>query len=178
MQEIWKDIPGYIGLYQASNLGNIRSYHRSKQGKILSQRLRKDGYCDCKLTMNGKSTRFLVHRLVAQAFIPNSKNLLEINHKDFNRSNNKPENLEWSSRKENQEHFAKSKYAEQHNAKLRHENNPRAKLTWDDVNLIRKLRIEYKFKIKRLMWLFGIGETQVHRILRGEQWSKKIKEAI
>ena len=106
MEEIWKDIKGYEGLYQVSTLGRVRSVshevidsigrHSIKEGKALS--LRKStqtGYPTINLTKNGKYTSFNVHRLVAEAFIPNPNNLPCVNHKDESRDNNVVDNLEW-----------------------------------------------------------------------------------
>ena len=115
MQEIWKDVEGYEGFYQVSNLGRVRSLDRqiynkgnkgsnkfSKyKGRVLSQGKKKKGYLSVSLTKNCKSKSFPVHRLVAKAFIPNPNNLLQINHKDEDKANNKVENLEWCDNKYN-----------------------------------------------------------------------------
>ena len=98
MQEIWKDIPNYEGLYQVSNLGRVKSLFKYK--KILKPRPR-NGYLRVSLTKNNKSTNYAVHRLVAQAFISNPNNLPEINHKDENKQNNCVDNLEFCTRKYN-----------------------------------------------------------------------------
>ena len=100
MNEIWKDIPGYAGLYQISNLGRIKSFRRSTkfhkvEEYILKPSVANNGYCQVTLYDNGKRKKFLVHRLVATAFIDNPYNLPQINHKDENRLNNSAENLEW-----------------------------------------------------------------------------------
>jgi hypothetical protein len=97
MEEIWKDIPGYEGLYKVSNLGNVFSL-RCK--RCLAQQTVKGGYLLVPLTP-GKKRFWLVHRLVAMAFIPNPDNLPEVNHKDENTANNRVENLEWCTRKYN-----------------------------------------------------------------------------
>lgn len=90
--EIWKDVVGYEGLYKVSNLGNVYSYYMNRQKK---QSIRKDGYKFVVLKRNGKQKYMMVHRLVAEAFIPNPDNLPMINHKDENPSNNNVDNLEW-----------------------------------------------------------------------------------
>lgn len=88
--EYWKDINGFEGLYQVSNQGRIKNKHN----KVLS--LRKDkGYFKVHLWKNSVSKWFLVHRLVAKAFIENPYNLPQVNHKDEDKTNNKVENLEW-----------------------------------------------------------------------------------
>ena len=96
MKEIWKDIPEYEGLYQVSNLGNVRSlnYNRTGEIKLLKQG-NVNGYKVVILYKDGKKKNYLVHRLVAIAFLPNPNNLPIINHKDENPSNNNVNNLEW-----------------------------------------------------------------------------------
>lgn len=112
MEEIWKDITGYEGYYQVSNMGNVRSvdrvvfnsknnaYHKIK-GKNRAFSIRKKGYLGVYLMKEGKGKSFLVHRLVAEAFIPNPLKLPQINHKDENKQNNCAENLEWCTNKYN-----------------------------------------------------------------------------
>lgn len=101
MEEIWKDIEGYGGLYQVSNLGRIKSFKQNKLGKILRMQITHDGYYTVGLSKDNYSKQCKVHRLVAKAFIPNTNNLLEINHKDKNKLNNNVDNLEWCTRQYN-----------------------------------------------------------------------------
>lgn len=101
MDEIWKDIKGYNGHYQVSNLGKIKSFKRCPQGKLLKTNIDCDGYETVSLTLNKKPRKYKVHRLVAIAFLDNTNNLTEINHKDKNKLNNKVDNLEWCSRRYN-----------------------------------------------------------------------------
>jgi len=98
MKEIWKDIPNYEGLYQVSNFGIVKSVRRNK---IRKTHISREGYEKIMLSNNGIGKNFLVHRLVAEAFIPNPSNLPQINHKDENKKNNCVENLEWCSQKYN-----------------------------------------------------------------------------
>ena len=108
--EEWRDIEGYEGLYQISNLGRVKSFPRpTTPGGILKTIKRKDGYCSIKLSKNGKVKKVLVHRLVAKAFIPNTNNLPIINHKDENPLNNNVDNLEWCDYKYNNNYGTLSK---------------------------------------------------------------------
>ena len=111
IEEIWRPIEGYEGLYEVSNTGQVRSLNRYVKGKGKSYRLQKgkmlspiknkDGYLQVNLCCNGKNKMFLVHRLSAQAFLPNPDNLPEINHKDEDKTNNIVDNLEWCDRSYN-----------------------------------------------------------------------------
>ena len=106
-EEIWRPIDGYEGLYEVSNTGLIRSLDRFVgnrnriKGKILSIKIEKNGYCSVALFKYGKMKRYLVHRLVAQEFIPNTEGLPQVNHKDEDKTNNRVENLEWCTAKYN-----------------------------------------------------------------------------
>lgn len=101
--EIWKDIKGYEGLYQISNLGNVKSLRKNVILKC-SKCSREGNYYKAGLYKNGKTKTILVHKLVANAFIPNPNNLPCINHKDENKLNNKADNLEWCTYKQNNDY--------------------------------------------------------------------------
>ena len=102
MLEIFKDIKGYEGLYQVSNLGNVKSLNYNHTGKerILKPGLVKE-YLKVSLCKNNKIRMFSVHRLVAEIFLPNPDNLPCVNHKDENKQNNCVDNLEWCTYKYN-----------------------------------------------------------------------------
>lgn len=103
--EEWKDVKGYEGLYQVSNLGRVKSLARYKKNnlgsksligeKILKQSKNNRGYCRIHLCKDAHKKAFSVHRLVADAFVPNPKNFTDVNHKDENKENNRADNLEW-----------------------------------------------------------------------------------
>jgi hypothetical protein len=105
MEEIWKPIPNYEGIYEISNTGKVRSLTRTIMrsdgkklpinGKELKQYIGKDGYYKVKLCKDGAMTNFPVHRLVALTFISNLNHLPVVNHKDENKLNNNVNNLEW-----------------------------------------------------------------------------------
>lgn len=119
-EEIWKDIKGYEGKYQVSNIGRVKSLAREVEnkgkfrktkkiflrGKILTPRTSKSkglktGYYRVALQQNGEFKNFCIHKLVAEAFIPNIENKKQVDHIDTDISNNKVENLRWCSQKEN-----------------------------------------------------------------------------
>ena len=181
MEEIWKDIKGYEGYYQASNLGNVRSLHRLatmrlkngltaqrvKKGRILKQTL--DGrknYLQVSLNKNGVRKVVSVHRLVAMTFLPNPMGLPEVNHKDEIKTNNCVENLEWCTHKYNNTYGSKLK------ASLG-ENNGMARLTEEKVRKI----IEMKNKgltLREVGEVFGISGTHVCAICKGRRWEKAL----
>ena len=110
MQEIWKDIKGYVGLYQVSNLGRFKSLPRNTKNqykykeRILKLSEDKDGYL--LVNLNGKT--FRSHVIVAQTFIKNDDNKPQINHIDGNKKNNNIDNLEWVTNRENIIHAYKN----------------------------------------------------------------------
>lgn len=105
MKEEWKNIIGFENLYQISSLGRVKSLGNGKtwkkKEKIIKQVINKDNYCYIMLYKEGKRKNYKVHRLVAQAFLPNPQNLPQVNHKDENPSNNCVDNLEWCTAKYN-----------------------------------------------------------------------------
>lgn len=112
MQEEWRDIKGYEGLYQVSNLGKVRSLKFGKS-KIRNSYKDSNGYLQIDLWNKGKRKMFLVHRLVATAFIFNPYNLPEINHIDRNVTNNSVSNLEYCDRSYNVQYSKKAKRIKQ-----------------------------------------------------------------
>lgn len=112
MEEVWKAINGYEGIYEVSNLGRVKSLsrtikakygratHYSEQkikGRMLKPNFTTYGYAYVALAKNGKNKTTLVHRIVAETFLENPENLPCVNHKDENRKNNNVSNLEWCS---------------------------------------------------------------------------------
>jgi len=107
-EEIWKDVEGFVGKYQVSNLGRVKSFQIKKEGIILNPSISQYGYLN--VTFNNKDERQhnFIHRLVATAFIPNPENKKTVNHKDGNKKNNSIENLEWATSKEQMVHCLKN----------------------------------------------------------------------
>ena len=116
IEEIWKDIEGYEGIYQVSNLGRVRSldiYYTKphprngvptkyfKRGSIIINHTLRNGYANVMLKFEGGKKNFMVHRLVAKAFVPGYFEGADVNHKDCNRQNNQANNLEWMTRRDN-----------------------------------------------------------------------------
>lgn len=99
MEEVWKDVKGYEGLYHVSNLGRVR-----RNGRILKARVKRKGYLGVVLYNKSEPKHYTIHRLVAEAFIPNHENKPQVNHIDENKTNNTAANLEWVTAKENANH--------------------------------------------------------------------------
>ena len=118
----WKSIQEYAGLYEVSDRGQVRSLDRSVhtgikniksrivKGKVLKQNRKKNGYMTVDLCKDGAVKTVLVHRLVADAFVPNPNGSHFVNHIDSNRANNAANNLEWVTSSENRTHGIKSGY--------------------------------------------------------------------
>jgi len=108
--EIWKDIPGYEGLYQVSNYGQVKSIRekdslgRRRATRILKPQTNKKGYLHLALSKGDTYKHYLVHRLVAEAFIGERPNDCEVNHIDENKANNRADNLEYVTHTENVRH--------------------------------------------------------------------------
>lgn len=107
----WREVKEYSN-YEVNQLGEIR--HKKRQ-KILKPRDNNGGYQYVNFKINGKNTNFAVHRIVANAFIPNPNGYTEVNHKDYNKKNNCVDNLEWVSSSQNKQHS----YLKQENKKSR-----------------------------------------------------------
>lgn len=114
MEEIWKDIPNFENYYEVSTLGNIKSKSRNitntlgrtyfYESKPLKTQIDRYGYVKVELNKNGKPYYFTIHRLVALTFIPNLKNLDQVNHINAIKTDNRVENLEWCNNQQNITH--------------------------------------------------------------------------
>ena len=116
-EEVWKPIKDYEGLYEVSNLGRVKSLNYRKTGKekILKNIENSKGYFQVGLVKFGKQKLFTVHRLVAEAFIPNPEGKPCIDHINTIRSDNRVENLRWVTHEENNNNpLTKKKYSENH----------------------------------------------------------------
>lgn len=105
--ETWKDIKGFEGIYQISNMGRLKSFKGGPRGRILSNKNSNGGYFSVVLCYGTKRRYTRIHRLVAEAFVPNPHNKPEVNHIDGNKQNNRADNLEWVTRAENHSHAIK-----------------------------------------------------------------------
>ncbi|MBP3619849.1 MAG: HNH endonuclease [Clostridia bacterium] len=110
-KEIWKEIRNYEGLYMISSYGKVKSLgnNKTKKEKILKPQKNKNGYLKVCLYSNGKMKQLYVHRLVAEAFIPNPNNLTQLNHKSEIKTQNNVDNLEWCTYEYNNNYGTRNK---------------------------------------------------------------------
>jgi len=168
IMEEWKDIKGFEGFYQVSSYGNVKSLDRSirtkkgtrrYRGILLNPSIGNHGY----KVVNIMGIAKCVHRLVAETFIynPDTLRMSSVNHKDFDRHNNKVVNLEWISQKDNVLHQQK------HGRICHGEDHPGTILNDWQVRVIRKTEGLYQ---KELAEVFGVSRNVIRFIRTGKSW--------
>jgi len=183
-QEIWKDVKGYEGIYKISNFGRVKSLDREvapsnrvpywRKGKICIQSKSNLGYMTVGFTVNNKKVNKYVHRLVAEAFIPNLENKPQVNHIDCNKENNLINNLEWCTNSENHIHASKNGLNKLHLHRVAYsgEENGRSLLTKEQVLEIKQKYILYKYSAKKLAKEYNVSESCITHILNNISWKK------
>jgi len=176
MKEIWKDIKGYEGQYQISNLGRVKSLARiQKIGLrnikikplkeiILKQSKSTSGYYQVCLCKNSVKKTHAIHKLVAKHFILNENNKKQVNHIDGNKTNNFYKNLEWCSYHENLRHAIKN------GLRAVNEKNGRAKLKNIEVLQIRQLYKTGKYTHAQLGEMYGIASSTTQQVISRRYW--------
>lgn len=159
--EIWKSIKGYEGLYQISNKGRVLSRGK-KYCKIF---LTSKNYCQVSLCKNSKQKSFRLHRLVAEAFVPNPNNLPQVNHIDGDKLNNNDWNLEWCDNKHNSIHSFQIGLQSRTGEK-----NHRTKLKENDIKIIRKARNDGT-TLEELAKIYNINKSAISKITTKKTWS-------
>jgi hypothetical protein len=169
--ENWKNVVGYEGRYQVSDLGNIKSMPkpRCSKVKILKNIPLKAGYLTVDLGNGQKIKRYLVHRLVATAFIENPLNKEQVNHIDGNKSNNNVCNLEWNTRSENQLHSIKTGLRS-----AKGEKNSQSKLTNDIVIEIYNNNSKYKVIANK----YNVSKSLICGIKNNKLWTHITQKKI
>ena len=154
--EIWKDVAGFDGFYQISNMGRVKSVNG-----IRSLSYTRDGYAKVRLLHDGKDKTYKVHRLVAEAFIPNTDNKETVNHKDGDKTNNKVENLEWADRSEQMLHA--------YILGLKKPVKTNRKLTPEQVEEIRRTykRQSKEYGTVALGRKYGVHDSVIGKVVRG-----------
>jgi uncharacterized protein YlbG (UPF0298 family) len=170
--EVFKTIENTNGMYQVSDLGNVKSFHRSSNGKILkfgTIKKRVGAYRFVNIYMNGIMVNTTIHRLVASYFVENPNGYNEVNHIDGNKENNKAENLEWCSRKQNAKHAADNLLYKVG------ENHPSCKLSEYDVIEIYTLYHFHGFSTVAICKLYGVNDHSISKIVNGKTWKHVTK---
>jgi hypothetical protein len=173
--EIWKDVIGYEGLYQVSNLGRVkklpepkrkdkRGHIRGRDGCIRKPCMISGGYHGINLSKNGTQKPFKIHRLVITHFKPNPTHLPQVNHIDCNKLNNRVDNLEWCTRKQNMEHAAKHGLL----VAMKGTTNPAAKLNESQVRAIRSSW--GKIPTEQLSEIYHVSQTTIIEIKSRKSW--------
>ena len=177
--EEWKDIFQFNG-YEVSNLGKVRGKDRFcgkrssiVKGKELTQIPNRKGYVEVRLFLDSKSTAKIVHRLVANAFIPNCDNKSQVNHIDGNKLNNRIDNLEWVTNSENQLHA----YSLGLQPSRAGENNIKAKITDKDVTLLKQLYNSGK-SVVEVSNIMNISLSSTRHIIYGKTWKSNITSIV
>lgn len=187
MKEIWHDIEGFDGKYQVSNLGRVRSF-AYKNERILSLQKLSGGYFGVCLSKENKRHTYLIHRLVASAFIPNPQNKKEVNHKNGKKSDNMVDNLEWATPKENMQHALqngllktvikpmldgwqnkKEEIIKKVIQRSAGENSPNHKWTNHQIMQIRKLFRE-GIKVCEIARKYKVHHSTISSIVKGKAW--------
>jgi len=172
MVEHWKDVVGYEGIYQVSDLGRVKSLHPGKRrcGRILKQATKSNGYLQVTLSRHGQAKATLVHRLVLEAHIgpaPSPKH--EGNHKNGDKTDNGVENLEWVTCSENHQHAFD--VLGRKPTKLRGEACGGSRLTRKKVRRIRKLHGTGDHSLRELGRMFGVRHTTIRNIVYRKSWT-------
>jgi hypothetical protein len=175
MEEIWKDVKGYEGLYKVSSLGRVKAINRNEnnlkdplkknKGLIKKPQLNKFGYYRMQLCKNGIRKNFFIHRLVADAFISNPKNKPNINHINCIRTDNIYKNLEWVTPSENQIHAYK--YGQKSNSG---ENHGMSVLKNDDIINIRTGKLS-KLSNKKISLILNVNPSTILKIRKRINWN-------
>jgi len=161
--EIWKDIQGYAGIYQVSNIGNVKN---TTDIKMLKPQKATNGYRHVYLSAFGKAIKFFIHRLVASAFIPNPENKKTVNHINGIKHDNRVENLEWNTHSENIKHaFNTGLHVP---TPLKGDKNGMAKLSEAHVIEIRTL--SGKLSVNKIAEQFNTPASTIYKILNRETW--------
>ena len=165
MQEVWKSLKGIVECgdnYEVSTFGNVRN---SKKNKIMKTDITTRGYHRLMISHKGKTKKYFVHKLVALAFIPNPENKPEVNHIDAVKGNNRVDNLEWNTRKENVAHASKNGLYKT----FLGESHGLTRLTEQDVIEIKRL-LSQKVLQSELVERYGVSQTTISNIKRGVSW--------
>lgn len=171
--EIWAPVVGYENHYVVSNKGRVKGIGKKSKYRILVPMIHQQGYERVRLSVSGKHRFFLIHRLVAEAFIFNPDQKATVNHIDGNKRNNCVENLEWATQSENNLHAHRTGLASTTERQIK-SSCLRAKITKQQVEDIIKLH-KQAYSLLDLSKLYQISKSQVCRIVNGKSRQSTLK---
>ena len=159
----WKPVNGFEDYYLVSTSGDVYSIRRKRAMSTFVS----CGYAQVELNVGGVATKHLVHRLVAETFIPNPENLPQVNHADGNKLNNNVDKLEWCTRSENMKHALKYGLAQTMGS-----THPTSKLTEQDVKYIKSFykKRDSEHGLSALGRRFGVDHKTIWFIVNGVTW--------
>ena len=162
MEEVWKPVVNYEGLYEVSNKGNVKSLNFARSGseKILKARVNSNGRLFTTLSKNKKKKHYTIHSLVAQAFIGERPKGYDVCHIDGDKCNNNLKNLKYDTRSQN--NIDIYRYGSK---------NPNGKLSPDEVIELRKMYATGKYTHKDLAEIFKVNQSNISKIINGKTFS-------
>ena len=165
-EEIWESIPGYKGEYLISSSGRVKN----NKNKLRKLQVDNKGYVKIALCKKGEVQQYAVHRLVAQTFISNSENKLEVNHKDGNKLNNCISNLEWCTSSENQKHAFSTGLQSLTNYSIYKSKEALQKLTNEQTKEIKELYVTGEYTHRKLAGIYKVSHTTIGDVLRDKTY--------
>ena len=171
--EIWKDITGYESLYQVSNTGKVKSLERVsifnnstglKKERFLKDSSSSERYSKVKLSKNSIETPFLVHRLVAKAFLENPNNKKEVNHINGIKNDNRVENLEWATRSENTIHAFETKL------KISQKGSEHGNAKLNEFQVLEIREIGRSKQLKEIADIYNVDKSLISLVLLRKAW--------
>lgn len=172
--EVWRDIKGYEGLYQVSTYGRIKKLagvnilDRTTKERIMSPLTQRLGYIQIGLTKDRKRSFPLVHRVVAETFIPNPNGYPEVNHLDGDKKNNSVDNLAWCSKSQNMRHAVDTGLK----PSSKGENNGQSKLTEEEVKEIKRLLKDGVISQRKIAERYKVTPALISLIKKLKAWKE------
>lgn len=167
MNEVWRDVVGYEGYYIVSNIGNVK-----RVGSAVNMKYHKspNGYLKVCLCVSGTKKNLILHRMVAKAFLANPENKSDVNHINAIKIDNRLENLEWVTSKENHSHARGMGLIDY--LSITGEKSGRSKLTERDAANIRMLRFDKKLKLREIVAMYNVHRATIQSVIHFRTWKR------
>ena len=177
MSEHWRDVVRYEGVYQVSDWGRVRRTGKTsgaKIGRILRPGTSRSGYAYVNLYRHQEQVTRRVHRLVAEAFLPNPRMVGDVNHKNGDKQDNTVGNLEWCTRSENHRHAFRTGIRDRQVG----EDASGSKLTWEQVEQIRDMYATGYYSWRELAALFHVTHTTIGNVVKNRTWQDRVTYVV